>query len=207
MLLFVALPPVILLQRSLLHQQLRTAARTDAKTGLLNAVAWQREADGWVRRARRAGVPAAVLLVDIDHFKRVNDRYGHLAGDELLAATASTLVSHVRAGDVLGRFGGEEFVALLPGAGQEQAVWIAERLRERVRVIAIPSLGAEATVTVSIGVAALGRDGNELFELLAAADAALYRAKQSRPGPGVHAAARGLPVRPSAPLPLTLDHA
>jgi diguanylate cyclase (GGDEF)-like protein len=178
-LLFVALPPVILLQRSLLHQQLRAAARTDAKTGLLNAVAWQREADGWVRRARRAGVPAAVLLVDIDHFKRVNDRYGHLAGDELLAATASTLVSHVRAGDVLGRFGGEEFVALLPGAGQERACWIAERLRERVRVIAIPSLGAEAAVTVSIGVAALGRDGNELFELLAAADAALYRAKQS----------------------------
>jgi diguanylate cyclase (GGDEF)-like protein len=178
-LLVVALPPVILLQRSLLHQQLRAAARTDAKTGLLNAVAWQREADGWVRRARRAGVPAAVLLLDIDHFKRVNDRYGHLAGDELLAATASTLISHVRAGDVLGRFGGEEFVALLPGAGQEKACWIAERLRERVRVIAIPSLGAEATVTVSIGVAALGRDGNELFELLAAADAALYRAKQS----------------------------
>jgi diguanylate cyclase (GGDEF)-like protein len=178
-LLAVALPPVILLQRSLLHQQLRAAARTDAKTGLLNAVAWQREADGWVRRARRAGVPAAVLLVDIDHFKRVNDRYGHLAGDELLAATASTLISHVRAGDVLGRFGGEEFVALLPGASQEQACWIAERLRERVRVIAIPSLGAEATVTISIGVAALGRDGNELFELLAAADAALYRAKQS----------------------------
>ena len=132
-----------------------------------------------MRRARRAGVPAAVLLLDIDHFKRVNDRYGHLAGDELLAATASTLVSHVRAGDVLGRFGGEEFVALLPGAGQEQACWIAERLRERVRVIAIPSLGAAATVTVSIGVAELGRDGNELFELLAAADAALYRAKQS----------------------------
>jgi diguanylate cyclase (GGDEF)-like protein len=178
-LLAVALPPVILLQRSLLHQQLRAAARTDAKTGLLNAVAWQREADGWVRRARRAGVPAAVLLVDIDHFKRVNDRHGHLVGDELLAATAGTLISHVRAGDVLGRFGGEEFVALLPGASQEQACWIAERLRERVRVIAIPSLGAEATVTVSIGVAALGRDGNELFELLAAADAALYRAKQS----------------------------
>jgi diguanylate cyclase (GGDEF)-like protein len=178
-LLAVALPPVILLQRSLLHQQLRAAARTDAKTGLLNAIAWQREADGWVTRARRAGVPAAVLLLDIDHFKRVNDRYGHLAGDELLAATASTLISHVRAGDVLGRFGGEEFVALLPGVGQEQACWIAERLRERVRVIAIPSLGAAATVTVSIGVAELGRDGNELFELLAAADAALYRAKKS----------------------------
>ncbi|MGP7996909.1 MAG: GGDEF domain-containing protein [Streptosporangiaceae bacterium] len=178
-LLVAALPPVILLQRSLLHQQLRAAARTDAKTGLLNAVAWQREADGWVRRARRAGVPAAVLLLDIDHFKQVNDRYGHLTGDELLAVTARALVSQVRAGDVLGRFGGEEFVALLPGAGQQEACWIAERLRERVRACSVPAAGADAAVTVSIGVAALGWDGNDLFELLAAADAALYRAKQA----------------------------
>ncbi len=109
--LVVALPPVILLQRSLLHQQLRAAAQSDPKTGLLNAVAWQRDAERWIRRARRLSVPAAILLVDIDHFKRVNDTYGHLAGDELLAATASTRGQHVRACDVLGRFGGEEFVA------------------------------------------------------------------------------------------------
>jgi diguanylate cyclase (GGDEF)-like protein len=178
-LLLVALPPVILLQRSLLHQQLRAEAHTDAKTGLLNAIAWQREADGWIRRAQRAGAPAALLLADIDHFKRVNDTYGHLAGDDMLAAVAATLVQHVRACDVLGRFGGEEFVALLPGAGEQEACWIAERLRERVRACPVPGLGREATVTVSIGVAALGRDGRELFELLAAADAALYRAKEA----------------------------
>ncbi|HUY47057.1 MAG TPA: GGDEF domain-containing protein [Streptosporangiaceae bacterium] len=178
-LLFVALPPIILLQRSLLHQQLRAAARTDAKTGLLNALAWQREADTWIRRARRASLPAAVLLIDIDHFKRVNDTYGHLAGDELLAATASTLVQYVRACDVLGRFGGEEFVAVLPGAGEQEACYIAERLRERVRAISVPARGGLVTVTISIGVAALGRDGAELFELLATADAALYRAKKS----------------------------
>ncbi len=178
-LLLVALPPLILLQRSLLHQQLRTEAHTDAKTGLLNAVAWQREADAWLRRARRAGAPAAILLADIDHFKRVNDTYGHLAGDELLAAVAATLVRHVRGCDVLGRFGGEEFVAVLPGAGEQEACWIAERLRERVRASAAAALGTEVTITVSIGVAALGRDGSELFELLAAADAALYRAKEA----------------------------
>jgi diguanylate cyclase (GGDEF)-like protein len=212
--LVVALPPVILLRRSLLHQQLRAAAQSDPKTGLLNAVAWQREAEQRIRRARRAGGGAAVLLVDIDHFKRVNDTYGHLAGDELLAATASTLGQHVRACDVLGRFGGEEFVAVLPGAGQQEACRIAERLRGRVRDMAVAARGATApgdtvssgtgssdtsssgtassgtvssrtassdtvTVTVSIGVAALGRDGEDLFELLAAADAALYRAKKS----------------------------
>jgi diguanylate cyclase (GGDEF)-like protein len=178
-LLALALPPVILLQRSLLHQQLRTAARTDAKTGLLNAVAWQREADSRIRRAQRTGQPVALLLADIDHFKRVNDTYGHLAGDEVLIGTATTLVRHVRAGDVSGRFGGEEFVVLLPGADGREACLIAERLRERVAAITLPAAGAEMTVTVSIGVAALGTHGSELFELLAAADAAVYRAKES----------------------------
>ena len=178
-LLIVALPPVILLQRSLLHQKLRTEARTDPKTGLLNAVAWQREAEARIRRSRRAGAPAALLLVDIDHFKRVNDTYGHLAGDELLTATAHTLVQHVRACDVLGRFGGEEFVIVAPGAGEQDAFWMAERLREEVGAISVRARGELVTVTVSIGVAALGRDGYELFELLAAADAALYRAKKA----------------------------
>ncbi len=176
-LLAVALPPVILLQRSLLHQQLRTAARTDAKTGLLNAAAWQREAAAKIRMAQRAGQPVALLLADIDHFKRVNDTYGHLAGDEVLAQTATALVQNVRAGDVLGRFGGEEFVVLLPGADGREACSIAERLRERVSVISLPVAGALVTVTVSIGVAALGTHGHELFDLLASADAALYRAK------------------------------
>jgi diguanylate cyclase (GGDEF)-like protein len=178
-LLLVALPPIILLQRSLLHQQLRAAARTDGKTGLLNAVAWQREAETWIRRALRAGAPAAILLVDIDHFKRVNDTYGHLAGDELLAVMAATLQQNVRTCDVLGRFGGEEFVAVLPGAGEQEACRIAERLRERVRALSVPARAGRMTVTISIGVAALGQGGSELFELLAAADAALYRAKRS----------------------------
>jgi len=175
----VAVPVVLMQKRFLMHSQLVAEARTDPKTGLLNAVAWQREAEAWIRRSRRAGAPAALLLVDIDHFKRVNDTYGHLAGDELLTATAHTLVQHVQAGDVLGRFGGEEFVIVAPGAGERDACGLAERLREEVGSISVPARGELVTVTVSIGVAALGRDGYELFELLAAADAALYRAKKA----------------------------
>jgi diguanylate cyclase (GGDEF)-like protein len=178
-LLALALPPVILLQRSLLHQQLRAAARTDAKTGLLNAAAWQREAAAKILVARRTGQPVALLLADIDHFKQVNDTHGHLAGDEMLARTAAALAQNVRAGDVLGRFGGEEFVILLPGADEGEACSIAERLRERVSAITHLAAGAQVTVTVSIGVAGLGTHGSELFDLLAAADAAVYRAKGS----------------------------
>jgi diguanylate cyclase (GGDEF)-like protein len=181
MLLFVALPPVILLQRSLLHQQLRAAARTDAKTGLLNAAAWQREADTEISRVQRAraGLPLALLLVDVDHFKRVNDTHGHLAGDQVLASLADVLRQQVRACDVVGRFGGEEFVILLPGASTTVAVKIAERLREQVGTTVTTAADVEVRVTVSIGAAVLGPNGDELHGLLAAADLALYRAKKA----------------------------
>jgi diguanylate cyclase (GGDEF)-like protein len=178
-LLMVALPPVILLQRGLLHQHLRTAARTDAKTGLLHAVAWQREAGIAIRRARRDREPLALLLADIDHFKQVNDTHGHLTGDEVLLAAAAALRQRIRAGDLLGRFGGEEFVVLLPRTGAGEACQVAERLRAAVATTSVRAGNEEVavTVTVSIGVAALGTHGNELLELLTAADAALYRAK------------------------------
>jgi diguanylate cyclase (GGDEF)-like protein len=180
-LLLVALPPVVLLQRGLLHQHLRVAARTDAKTGLLHAVAWQREADVAIRRARRYGEELAILLADIDHFKRVNDTHGHLAGDEVLLAAAAALRQRIRAGDLLGRFGGEEFVVLLPRTGAAEACQVAERLRAAVSTTSVRTSDGElaVSVTVSIGVAALGTHGNELLELLTAADAALYRAKQA----------------------------
>jgi diguanylate cyclase (GGDEF)-like protein len=179
-LLVVALPPVVLLQRGLLHQHLRAAARTDPKTGLLHAVAWQREADAAIRRAVRSREPLAVLLADIDHFKRVNDTHGHLAGDRVLLATSEALRRRVRGVDLLGRFGGEEFVVLLPGTAAAEACRVAERLRQEVGALSVRTAGSggpAVTVTVSIGVAALDSHGNELLELLTAADAALYRAK------------------------------
>src|ERR1700733_5682150 len=182
LLLLVALPPVILLQRSLMHQQLAAAARTDPKTGLLNATAWQLEADAEVIRALRTSAPLSLLLVDVDHFKQVNDSYGHLVGDEVLRALAAELRQQVRESDVVGRFGGEEFTVLLPRTDTAGACLIAERLRSsagKLSVAADPTTDVRISVTVSIGVAVLGRHGSNLFELLAAADLALYRAKDA----------------------------
>ncbi|MBG6091594.1 sensor domain-containing diguanylate cyclase [Actinomadura viridis] len=178
-LLVLALPPVVLLQRSLMHQQLQAAARTDAKTGLLNAAAWQREADTELARAQRTHDPLALLLIDIDYFKRVNDTHGHLVGDHVLIGVASTLCGQLRDYDVVGRFGGEEFVVLLPGADTVEACRVAERLRGRVRRLAVPAENGTVGVTISVGVALFRMHGEDLIELLAAADLALYRAKQS----------------------------
>jgi diguanylate cyclase (GGDEF)-like protein len=178
-LLFVALPPVILLQRSLLHQQLRAAARTDAKTGLLNAAAWQREADIEITRVVRTKESLALLLVDVDHFKRVNDTHGHLVGDQVLAALAESFRQQVRDSDVVGRFGGEEFVVLLPDADVAEASKVAERLREQVGAAPVMVASGEVRVTVSVGVAVLGPPGDDIAGLMARADLALYRAKEA----------------------------
>jgi diguanylate cyclase (GGDEF)-like protein len=178
-LLLVALPPVIVLQRSLLHKQLRAAARIDAKTGLLNAAAWQREADAEIGKALCGGEPLALLLLDIDHFKRVNDTWGHLAGDQVLAGLSAELRMLVRESDLAGRFGGEEFVVLLTRASAAEAHLVAERVRARIGEMTVPVQGDTVTVTVSIGMAMLGTHSRDLFGLLAAADLALYRAKES----------------------------
>lgn len=166
--------PVLLVQRSLTHAQLQAAARTDAKTGLLNAAAWQRESEREIVRAQRQRQPLAVLLIDLDHFKRTNDAHGHLAGDAALLRTVSALRLSVRGYDQLGRFGGDEFTATLPGADCAEAVHVAERLR-----FAVAAMSPDAGTTVSIGVAVLGAHGNDLTDLLTAADAALYRAKRT----------------------------
>lgn len=177
-LLVLTLPPVVLLQRSLLHAQLQAAARTDPKTGLLNAAAWQREADTEIVRARRTGETLALLIVDIDHFKRVNDTHGHLVGDQVLAGVAAGLRAQLRDYDVVGRFGGEEFVILLPRADVAEASHVAERLRGRIGRMAMTADDALVTVTISVGVAVMSLHGDDLIELLAAADLALYRAKE-----------------------------
>ncbi|GIH50911.1 GGDEF domain-containing protein [Microbispora rosea subsp. rosea] len=200
-LLLLVLPPVVLLQRSLLHAQLQAAARTDPKTGLLNAAAWQREADTEIVRAQRTGDALALVLVDIDHFKKVNDTYGHLVGDQVLAQVAATLRTQLREYDVVGRFGGEEFVVLLPGADVHEARRVAERLRARVGRMVVPAEQATVTVTVSAGVAIMNVHGEDLIELLAAADLALYRAKE------LGRDRVCLPAAPVAPPPRSADGA
>ena len=181
--LFYALPLVILLQRSLRHAQLVSASRTDAKTGLLNAATWQREAVRELTRAARKHTPVAVAMLDIDHFKKVNDTYGHLAGDAVLAAIAAATRALLRDYDIIGRFGGEEFAILLPHTGAAEATEVTERLRTRIPRIAIPGGGPTrpmpSGVTVSIGVAAAASARYDLDDLLATADNALYQAKNS----------------------------
>jgi diguanylate cyclase (GGDEF)-like protein len=179
LLLAVALPPVVLLQRSLLHSQLKAQARTDAKTGVLNAGAWQGEADLAVDRARRRNESLAVLLADVDHFKLVNDTYGHLTGDAVLRTLAAEMRQQVRESDLVGRFGGEEFVILLRGTTAEEACRVAERIRRGVGVVRVLTKDMIVGATVSIGIAALGSHGGTLVELLESADEALYRAKRA----------------------------
>jgi diguanylate cyclase (GGDEF)-like protein len=199
--LVVALPLVIVLQRSLRHASLAAAARTDAKTGLLNAGAWQREAAVEISRAR-AQTPLAVAIADIDHFKAVNDTHGHLAGDAVLAAVSAAMRDLLRDCDLCGRFGGEEFALLLPRTTAAQALEITERIRQGISQLAIPRDGTAAIrVTISIGVAVPSQARRTLDDLLAAADHALYQAKRSGRDRVVMYADTRVP-QASRPLPL-----
>ncbi len=178
-----AWPTVLLQRRFMMHKQLVSRARIDSKTGLLNAAAWEREATAAITRALRAGTPLAVALVDIDHFKAVNDRRGHLVGDEVLRAVSRRFTQMLRPGDLAGRFGGEEFALLLLGAAAPDAYRIAERLRESIAqspiTVAIPGEVEGVHVTVSIGMAMLSGACRNVTDMLAAADSALYHAKQA----------------------------
>jgi diguanylate cyclase (GGDEF)-like protein len=180
-LVLVGLPPVLLLQRGMLYAQLHAAARTDVKTGLLNAGAWEREAATELAETRRRGQPATVLLVDIDHFKRVNDTYGHLVGDDVLRGVADVLRAQVRDDkDLIGRFGGEEFAVFLPGVDATEAPRAAERLRWGVAELVTPVNGVLVHVTVSVGVTVtdpVNTPNASVSELLAGADLGLYQAK------------------------------
>jgi diguanylate cyclase (GGDEF)-like protein len=179
-----AVPTVLLARRFMMHAQLVAKARIDTKTGLLNVSTWETEAEREIARAVRTRSALSIAMIDIDHFKVVNDTYGHLVGDKALRAVTSALREQLRSYDLAGRFGGEEFAILLPQTREAQALRIAERLRTHVASLTIP-VGEEAAtgpvvrLTVSVGVASLDRIGSELTDLLAAADAALYLAKQA----------------------------
>jgi diguanylate cyclase (GGDEF)-like protein len=203
--LVIALPLVTVLQRSFRHTLLLNEARADAKTGLLNAATWEREAAAEVERAVRTGSPLAVALLDLDRFKQINDTYGHLLGDEVLRQIAGTMTQILRDYDLAGRFGGEEFVMLLPQTRAVDAFRIAERVRAHIAQLPIYAGSTDSServpVSVSIGVAALDAGSRrELTELVAAADAALYRAKASgRDQVQMISTSRGLSaVRPPA---------
>ncbi|WP_231974129.1 GGDEF domain-containing protein [Pseudonocardia sp. HH130630-07] len=178
-----ALLPVGVLGQATLVRQLEAQADSDAKTGLLDAAAWRLRSQRLLQRDRRGGRATGVLVLDLDHFKKVNDRYGHLAGDDVLLAVAGVLRAELRDHDVAGRFGGEEFVVTLGGLDQRgpdrQATEVAERIRRGVGDLRVTTAaGPVAGLSVSVGVATSPRHGRDVRELLAVADTALYAAKR-----------------------------
>lgn len=162
-----------------LREALRTQSIKDPLTGLYNRRYLEETMEREIRRAVRAEQGLGVLMLDLDHFKKFNDTQGHDAGDTVLRETASFLLKSVRAEDIVCRFGGEEFVVILPVADLKVTQARAERIRTRLRELPVMHQGQSlGMVTVSVGVAELPQHGASAKELLEAADAALYRAKR-----------------------------
>lgn len=176
---------VLALHHVFLLPSLRAAARTDGKTGLLTATFWHEMATKELAAAKRTGRTVGLVMVDIDHFKALNERYGHLAGDVVLRRVASTIRDETRPYDLAGRFGGEEFVLLMPDTGISVVRGVAERIRERIVEESISTLTLDGAVTdisgitVSVGGAAYPHDALDLDRLLLAADTALFAAKEA----------------------------
>lgn len=161
------------------RREFEQAAQTDALTGLHNR-RWLNDAFArQMARCSEDGQAFCLVMIDIDHFKRINDSDGHVAGDHALVAVAAALTKHIRPMDFLVRFGGEEFALGLPGTDCDEALEVADRLRHVIECLALPFRNSHPLphLTVSLGVARM-QQGQTLDALIAAADAALYRAKE-----------------------------
>ena len=162
-------------------ETLREQAETDALTGLRNRRSMQRDAFREVCRVPRSGTPLTAIMLDLDHFKDTNDRYGHDVGDAVLVAVAQVLRGQLRDIDLSARWGGEEFLLLLPNTDAERAVVVAERLRRSLAEQVVPVASGQLNVTASLGAATLRAvfpaPQAALAQLIRNADQALYRAK------------------------------
>ncbi|HSK95246.1 MAG TPA: sensor domain-containing diguanylate cyclase [Euzebyales bacterium] len=191
----------VAIENVLLHQEARRLSLTDPLTELWNFRYFQLQAIREVESATRYNRPLGLLIVDLDHFKRVNDRHGHPVGDQVLAEVARRIRTSTRLPDIVARYGGEEFVLLLPGTDAAGAVVTAERIRRRVSRLPIVAGGQDAlriSVTCSVGVAAYPVHGSTVDELLRRADTALYTAKSQGRDRVVNAGDVADDVRPPA---------
>jgi diguanylate cyclase (GGDEF)-like protein len=160
-----------------LQEELRELSTRDALTGLYNRRYLEESFRRELLLAERTGHPVSVIMGDLDHFKAVNDRCGHLAGDEVLRVFGSLLKQNARASDITCRYGGEEFLLVLPGLTEEGAIERAELLRRTMEATRVSYGASQITVTASFGVACFPCHGRTADELIAAADSALYSAK------------------------------
>lgn len=160
-----------------MNQNLRILARTDGLTGVLNRRTLFEELDRELERISRLPRSLALVMLDIDHFKAINDRYGHGSGDHALKVLAECLRQELRGVDLIGRYGGEEFILVLPDADAKTATRITERIRAKIASKLIKSPTGEFSITASFGIAFLGIHGTDADTLTQAADRALYTAK------------------------------
>jgi diguanylate cyclase len=168
----------VAIERTMLLAELQELATRDALTGLLNRRAWREQSERLVVLAERSGSPLSVALLDADRFKRINDTYGHAAGDRALQAISACVQQSVRRSDVVGRYGGEELVVLLPETDSAAAEQVAERMRRQVADEVIDTGSQTLRVTVSVGIATAQGGRIDLDLLLGQADQALYEAKE-----------------------------
>jgi diguanylate cyclase (GGDEF)-like protein len=162
-----------------LQEQLRHLATRDALTGLWNRAAILSRLEQELARGRREGHPVGVVLGDLDHFKRINDTYGHQAGDQALRQAGESMCHSLRSYDAVGRYGGEEFLIVLPGCDEAATLSLAERLRHSVAAAPIDLEGGPVPITLSVGVAFWSGGVIDTDALLRRADAGLYAAKRS----------------------------
>ena len=162
-----------------LHAEIEKLATTDGLTGLYNHRRFQEMLSEEFKRLNRQSSPVSLILTDIDHFKKVNDTYGHPAGDLVLKGVSKIIREAIRDIDVPARYGGEEFAVILPGTDAEGGRQIAERVRKAVMEASFSSEGKELKVTISLGIASAPADASRKEELIEKSDQALYHAKHN----------------------------
>ena len=182
------------------NRELEAMRRTDAQTGLAARSHWQEQASASLERFHASGEPACLLMIDIDHFKPINDVHGHTVGDEVIRAVGQVILDCVRAHDHAGRYGGDEFAVVCSGVHADEAQAIAERIRDRIAAVRLREL-PELHLTSSIGLAETGRSQLSLRDWINDADAALYRAKHGGRNQVVGCAAPRRPGMPTPPQP------
>jgi diguanylate cyclase (GGDEF)-like protein len=162
------------------QEQLRYQATHDVLTGVMNRAEILRVCKREVERAIRLGTPLGVLMIDLDHFKRVNDRFGHPGGDEVLRCVTERVASNLRPYDALGRYGGEEFLVILPACDSQQSAATAERIRSAIASYPVRAARTPTRITASFGVTVLDPTADtDQLQIIARADSALYEAKQN----------------------------
>ena len=169
----------IAIENAQLFDKVQSMAITDPLTGLSNRRKFYENASLEFDQSRRYDRPLSVIMMDIDHFKRVNDTYGHAVGDQVLQGLAQLVKSNLRQVDFLARYGGEEFVIMMPETGLEEAMMIAERLRQNTAEATLPTRAGNMVITISLGVVKLEDDCRNLEELLDRSDQAMYVSKRT----------------------------